>query len=352
MKKSIILLLTVVLCLSLCACGTSVESITLTESEIALKVEETVTLSYELVPADIENPKLTWSSSNEDVAIVDNAGVITAMSEGTAEITVSAGKDVTATCAVTVGKKEVTETANMKLQGIYVDESYKDEDSESLRMVFLVYDVTPESNNIKLSTFSTTMTFDGKNSYSSKHFPDMCKYMGNSYYSNYLKDVYVGDTLKVVETFEIPVSELEKGKEITFEHSKIADSSELVYLTDNITFCKNIYKLSKLADPEGYAKEQEKRKDADSATQAKVKELLNGYYWSFYVNSTSYEIEFYAPNNFELRTIYKTANGKYTIKNGYINCTYPDTGYTIEIPYELKDGDIDLETADAFDVNT
>ena len=32
-------------------------------------------------------------------------------------------------------------------------------------------------------------------------------------------------------------------------------------------------------------------------------------------------------------------------------CTYPDTGYTVEIPYELVDGDVQLDVADAFDVN-
>ncbi len=82
-----------------------------------------------------------------------------------------------------------------------------------------------------------------------------------------------------------------------------------------------------------------------------MKELINGYYWQFYVNSTAYELEFWAENNFEVRTSLGTSNsGTYSVRNGYLFCTYPDTGYTIEIPYEFADGDISLDLTDAFDV--
>ncbi len=53
-----------------------------------------------------ETDKVTWTSSNENVATVDNNGVVTAVSEGTAVITVKVG-EATDTCKVTVEYPEV-----------------------------------------------------------------------------------------------------------------------------------------------------------------------------------------------------------------------------------------------------
>lgn len=87
------------------ACGT-VNGITLDKQAVTLEVGETEILT---VVTDPEGAEVTWSSSSEDVATVDN-GVITALGAGTATITAKAG-DKTATCEVTVevaGANEVT----------------------------------------------------------------------------------------------------------------------------------------------------------------------------------------------------------------------------------------------------
>ena len=112
MKKLVVLLLAVVLCFAFSACGQKVESIALKEAEVSIRVEDTYQLAYEIVPADIENPKLKWSSSDVNVVTVDDTGTITAVSEGVAEITVVSGK-VSAVCSVEVGKKVSTETDYM-----------------------------------------------------------------------------------------------------------------------------------------------------------------------------------------------------------------------------------------------
>ncbi len=39
------------------------------------------------------------------------------------------------------------------------------------------------------------------------------------------------------------------------------------------------------------------------------------------------------------------------MRNGYIFCTYPDTGFTVEVPYEITDEGFDLDIIAAFDVN-
>lgn len=68
---------------------------------IAIGSEETITAS--VMPLGATNKQLSWTSSNEEVATVEN-GVVTAVAVGTATITASAtdGSGVTATCQVTV----------------------------------------------------------------------------------------------------------------------------------------------------------------------------------------------------------------------------------------------------------
>ena len=39
------------------------------------------------------------------------------------------------------------------------------------------------------------------------------------------------------------------------------------------------------------------------------------------------------------------------MENGFVVCTYDNSGLQVEIPYEMKPDDIDLKVTDAFDVN-
>ncbi|MBQ7971204.1 MAG: hypothetical protein IJ294_02495, partial [Clostridia bacterium] len=88
---------------------------------------------------------------------------------------------------------------------------------------------------------------------------------------------------------------------------------------------------------------------ADASKVAQVQSLINGYQWSFYVNYTSYKLEFEATNNFTLKTTLGSNSGTYSVLNGYVLLTYQN-GNTVEIPYDIKDGKINLEGTDAFDV--
>ena len=69
-----------------------------------LVVNETFQLSAELVPANASNQDVTWNSNNGSVASVSiNGGLVTAVAEGTATITVeTADGGKTATCDITV----------------------------------------------------------------------------------------------------------------------------------------------------------------------------------------------------------------------------------------------------------
>ncbi len=82
----------------------AVAEVSLNTASHAMTVGETFALTATISPDNATNKNVTWQSDNEAVATVDSTGNVTAIAEGTANITVTtedAGK--TAVCAVTVG---------------------------------------------------------------------------------------------------------------------------------------------------------------------------------------------------------------------------------------------------------
>ena len=78
-----------------------VESITLDKTSLTLKEGATAVLVATVKPDDATDKTVTWSSSDETIATVDNNGKVTGIKEGEATVTAKAG-DKTATCKVTV----------------------------------------------------------------------------------------------------------------------------------------------------------------------------------------------------------------------------------------------------------
>jgi len=74
--------------------------------------DEKLTLTPTLWPADASTTGFVWTSSNEAVATVSEAGEVTGVAEGTATITVKIANGNTASCQVTVTAPELT---NIKL---------------------------------------------------------------------------------------------------------------------------------------------------------------------------------------------------------------------------------------------
>ncbi|MDE6795039.1 MAG: Ig-like domain-containing protein, partial [Muribaculaceae bacterium] len=79
-----------------------VESVELDATEATLRVNETVQLLATLLPENATDKSLTWTSSNPEVATVDENGLVTALSVGTATITATNADGVSADCVVTV----------------------------------------------------------------------------------------------------------------------------------------------------------------------------------------------------------------------------------------------------------
>ena len=67
----------------------NVDSVTLNTNQEELKIGEKLTLVATINPADATNKNVRWSTENADIANVDDNGVVTAIAEGTTEITVT-----------------------------------------------------------------------------------------------------------------------------------------------------------------------------------------------------------------------------------------------------------------------
>ena len=82
----------------------AVTGLTLNTEQTSLYTGSSLTLQATVEPADTTNQKVTWSSSNEKVATVDENGVVTAHIYGTAVITATAEDEtngkITASCTV------------------------------------------------------------------------------------------------------------------------------------------------------------------------------------------------------------------------------------------------------------
>lgn len=72
-------------------------------------------LKAHIVPADADNQTIVWSSSNNNIAVVNSKGLVTGKSGGTAVITAKAANGSTAQCTVNVDMPKSIATASVKL---------------------------------------------------------------------------------------------------------------------------------------------------------------------------------------------------------------------------------------------
>lgn len=98
---------------------TKVEGITLDKTEGILNVGNTVTITATVAPEEATNPAVTWSSSDENVATVDETGKVTAVAAGNATITATSEDDisVSADYELTVQQKKAATTTKNNYSG-------------------------------------------------------------------------------------------------------------------------------------------------------------------------------------------------------------------------------------------
>lgn len=81
--------------------GIPAESITLDKEHITLVKKETAQLTATVLPEDADDKTVTWASSDNNIATVDDNGLVTAVAAGETKVTASCG-DLFAECVITV----------------------------------------------------------------------------------------------------------------------------------------------------------------------------------------------------------------------------------------------------------
>lgn len=116
-----------------------------TEAQASVALKPTVS------PKDATDATLTWTSSNPEVASVDENGNVVALSKGTAVITASAngGTNKSATCAVTV-EQLVTEVKIDKQLNLYLGGKPEQQTGQ------LSPEITPDNANDKSLTWTSS----------------------------------------------------------------------------------------------------------------------------------------------------------------------------------------------------
>ena len=126
-----------------------VVSLTMEKPTLSLVAGSSETLIATILPKEATNKAVSWTSSNNDVATVSEAGLVTALKEGTATITCTSkdgGK--TTTCEITV-TKAVVAVAGVMLSKNEI--SLPERTSETL-----VATIAPENATNKEVTWSTS----------------------------------------------------------------------------------------------------------------------------------------------------------------------------------------------------
>ena len=126
-----------------------VTGVILNKAKLNLTVGATSTLTAYVKPVDAADPRVSWSSTDESVATVDENGKVMAVSEGTTSITVkTVDGGFTASCEVNVTKEEV------KLTGISIDPTeLKLEEGETAT---LIVGMVPEDATEQKVVFSSS----------------------------------------------------------------------------------------------------------------------------------------------------------------------------------------------------
>lgn len=103
--------------LTVTAAPIRVEKIELSKTELPLFVGKTEKLTYTINPENATDQTAVWDSSNKTVATIADDGTVTALAEGTTDITLTIDEK-TATCKVTVSVPEMESIATPYLKDL------------------------------------------------------------------------------------------------------------------------------------------------------------------------------------------------------------------------------------------
>jgi len=132
-----------------------VTSITLSDQSKTLEIGNKIKLSATVLPSNATNKKVTWSSTNETIASVDQDGNVQALVGGKATIKATAddGSGVVGTCEVTVNAPTV-----IKVTNITVNASIKTLNvGQNVQLTAVVTPTNAANKNVTWSSLNTSV---------------------------------------------------------------------------------------------------------------------------------------------------------------------------------------------------
>ncbi|MHB1125645.1 MAG: fibronectin type III domain-containing protein [Bacillota bacterium] len=140
-----------------------VTEVILNKSTTEIYLNETQQLTATIVPTNATNKAVNWSTSNPGIATVDENGLVTAVSPGTTDITVTTEDgNITAVATVTVWVDTTPpvvlgiEPANGTIMGPQASITVRGEDEKALTSIKLQYSVDGGTNWQNVGTINTT----------------------------------------------------------------------------------------------------------------------------------------------------------------------------------------------------
>ena len=144
----------------------AVTGVSLNKSSTTIKYGGNETLIATVSPEDAADKSVTWSSNNESVATVDEAGKVTAVSVGNAVITVTTKDgEFKATCAVAVSESAVSVTN--KINALPTPENVTLDDKDAIEAARKAYDSLDADEKALVTTETLKKLTDDENALAS-----------------------------------------------------------------------------------------------------------------------------------------------------------------------------------------
>ncbi len=135
------------------ASAVSVTGVLLSETAKALRVGESFTLSATVQPDNASNKKVSWSTSDDQIATVDEQGLVTAVGKAGEKATITATADdggATASCEVAIVKADAGEVS---VTGVTLSETAKElKVGETFTLIAIVQPDNASNKKVSWST--------------------------------------------------------------------------------------------------------------------------------------------------------------------------------------------------------
>ena len=247
-------------------------------------------------------------------------------------------------------KTSVWSTDDVTIDGVYVNDAYVNEEHPSLKLCYVFTTLHPQSGTYDVSSFGFyQLTVSNEDDSEGSQYESICEsdrygaWMPSYHYSRTIKEVFAGEELKILFTFEVPETELGEGHVLTFSDDRVTGLEGIEILSSDIKHAESAEAMAQTADPEGYQKQLEMRSPASEDVAAGIMSELDGY--EFFASMPGLSAKcLFSGNTYTMNSLGATVTGSYEVMNGYLVLTNDVNGTQSWVPWERKDdGSLDLD---------